>query len=84
MEEIYVVVLPDPPNLTTDEELKLVPFTVRVKPASPAILQVEDRLDMVGDVSSTVNELLVPLSVPPDVRVAVIVMPVPAGEMLTL
>jgi hypothetical protein len=44
----YVVVRFVPFHLTTDPEMKLVPFTVRVKPAPPAVTELGLRLVVVG------------------------------------
>ena len=79
-----MVVLVDPANSTTDEVLKLDPLTVRSKPASPAHLEVGEIVVIEGDGLSTLNELLVPASDPPEVLVAVRVTPVAPGEIVTL
>jgi hypothetical protein len=44
----YVVVLFEPLHLTTEPEMKLVPFTVSVKPAPPAVADVGLRLVVAG------------------------------------
>ena len=45
----------EPSNLTTDPEIKFVPFTVSVKPASPTILLVGKMLVVVGKGLDAVN-----------------------------
>ena len=82
VELIKVVVRLLPLNFTTDEALKLVPLTVKVKSEPPVSLQTGEMLVSVGVGLFTVNELLVPLSLPA-VLVAVMVK-VPPGEMATL
>ena len=42
------VVLEEPLNLTVEEAIKFVPLTVRVNPASPAVLDVGEILVVVG------------------------------------
>ena len=49
----------DPPNCTTDDELKLVPFTVSVNAMSPAHLFVGEIVVNVGTGLFTANALLV-------------------------
>ena len=48
VEETYVVVRFEPFHLTTELEMKLVPFTVRVKAAPPAVADEGLRLVVVG------------------------------------
>ena len=48
VEETYVVVRFVPFHLTTELEMKFVPFTVRVKPAPPAVADEGLRLVVVG------------------------------------
>src|SRR3989344_1012046 len=46
--EIKLVVLMAPSNRTSEPDMKLVPFTVRVNPGSPAVLDEGDMLTIVG------------------------------------
>ena len=83
VEEPYVVVRFVPFHLTTEPEMKLVPFTVRVKPAPPAVADVGLRLVVVGTgLSGTlivkVWELEVP---PPGVGLKTVTLAVPAVAM---
>jgi hypothetical protein len=48
VDEPYVVVRFEPFHLTTELEIKLVPFTVRVKPAPPAVAELGLRPVVVG------------------------------------
>jgi hypothetical protein len=48
VEETYVVVRFVPFHLTTELEIKLVPFTVRVKAAPPAVAELGLRFVVVG------------------------------------
>ncbi|WP_460925591.1 hypothetical protein [Pontibacter brevis] len=56
---INFVVLSFPLTCTTDVLIKLVPVTVRVKAASPSVLQFVERLEIVGLGFETVKAVLV-------------------------
>ena len=50
-----VVTRSEPSNLTTEEDMKFVPLTVRVKPVSPTVLLVGEIFVVVGTGLFTVN-----------------------------
>lgn len=50
-----VVVRSKPPNLTTDPDTKLVPVTVKLNAASPAVLLEGEMLDVLGAGLFTTN-----------------------------
>jgi len=83
VEETYVVVRFVPFHLTTELEMKLLPLTVSIKPAPPAVAELGLRLVVVGTgLSGTlivkVWELEVP---PPGVGLKTVTLAVPAVAM---
>ena len=83
VEETYVVVRPEPFHLTTELEMKLVPLTVKVKAAPPAVADEGLRLVVVGTgLSGTLIVKVWVLEVPPPgAGLNTVTMAVPAVAM---
>ena len=71
------MVLDEPEKFTTELEIKLVPLTVRVKPVSPAVLEVGDILVVVGTGLPTVKVCALDVP-PPGVGFVTVISKVPA------
>ena len=75
-----VVALATPLKLTTDEELKFVPFTVRVKAGPPAVAPVGESVVVVGAGLFTVNGEFTDVP-PPGAGLVTVTLNVPAAAM---